>query len=499
MSGKFNEYVFCSYCGGVTPPGVCKNCGMTTHQEQMNQSHTYQTTNVQSNQYEQPGTQQGQYQQPYMQPNRYEQPGTQQGQYQQPYMQPNRYEQPGIQQGQYQQPYMQPNRYEQPGVQQGQYQQPYMQSNRYQQSNYQPPKKKSHWWIWLLIIAIVLILGLLLVGIFVVGAMIIVSDTGSSNIGSTGPETFEPATTEAIVSELEDEQEVYVYPRELGRLNFDNFDWEAHADSALNYSETTNGSKDPFLASDYSSTFGSNHDNHTKDEFTGDYYDPFVDCIDVSYDYGLARHYIEYSNVQDNMIVSAKIAYIQLEGGVVPNEEEINRKILEMTANDLFGHISGDKTNTVATESVTFMVDSFVTYNDEEKMSILLDVNVVTDDTYFADSYIYAINIDLVNGTIMDNGDIIEVDEDFAAMFREKCCTQNGYDIEGLNNIEDSELAELLADSDSNIVFFTPYGLEVGYSYEMQNGYESSRGWMTITLKDYEQYLKTKEKAESEE
>ena len=30
MSGNMNEYVFCPYCGGITPPGTCVNCGMST-------------------------------------------------------------------------------------------------------------------------------------------------------------------------------------------------------------------------------------------------------------------------------------------------------------------------------------------------------------------------------------------------------------------------------------------------------------------------------------
>ena len=28
--GNYNEYVFCPYCGGITAPGTCVNCGMST-------------------------------------------------------------------------------------------------------------------------------------------------------------------------------------------------------------------------------------------------------------------------------------------------------------------------------------------------------------------------------------------------------------------------------------------------------------------------------------
>lgn len=33
MDGKRNaptEYIFCPYCGGITAPGICVNCGMST-------------------------------------------------------------------------------------------------------------------------------------------------------------------------------------------------------------------------------------------------------------------------------------------------------------------------------------------------------------------------------------------------------------------------------------------------------------------------------------
>ena len=131
------------------------------------------------------------------------------------------------------------------------------------------------------------------------------------------------------------------------------------------------------------------------------------------------------------------------------------------------------------------MVDSFIPYNDGEKMSILLDVNTYLDG-YREEHYIYAINIDLVNGEIMDNASILKIDEDFGAMFRERNNAQNGEDVIAVVNCTDKELADLLSNPDTNIVFFSPYGMEVGINY-MADGY--SWGWVSITLSDYEDYL----------
>ena len=89
-----------------------------------------------------------------------------------------------------------------------------------------------------------------------------------------------------------------------------------------------------------------------------------------------------------------------------------------------------------------------------------------------------------------ENTQTVKTNEDFAAMFREKCCTQNGDDIDGLNAIDDAQLSYFLSNKATNIVFYSPYGMEVGYSYETtENGSSIARGWVTITLQEYEDYL----------
>ena len=364
------------------------------------------------------------------------------------------------------------------------------------QYSYYEPKKKSHWWIWLLIIGIILFLGIIVLvfAMIVLMGMMAFGTTNTSVSTGTGivPQIeyeIDDSDITVTVPETPDVPDAYavtVYGRELGRLDFSNFDWNSYTSSALVYSDTDDGSNDLFLNKDYMSTFGSNHDNYAMSDFTGQYYEPFVDCIDTGYDYGLERHFINYSNVMNNMVVNANVAYIQFRGDTIPNEDSLNQQIMEMTLNDFWGYLDGQKPFDASASDVTFLIDSFIPYNDGEKMSILLDVNVYDGD-YRQEHYIYGINIDLVNGKIMDNGSILEIDEDFAAMFRERNDAQNGTDVVGVVNADDQKIAELLSSPDTNIIFFSPYGMEIGYNYQTA---EYTWGWVSITLSDYEDYLK---------
>ena len=510
MSGNMNEYVFCPYCGGITPPGTCVNCGMSTAGEKKPESQATANTsapvtlekkeNADSISRFQPGGSSqniaggnanvsgGSTSNPYGGST-----NTYGGSTSNPYG-GNRNAYGGGTSNSYG-----GNTYTYGGGTPN----PYSGStNTYggAKSSYQQPtpKKKSRAWLWvILIVAGGLLLLLLLLAIIAVAAALFVPQfmaDSSSQYPSTSVVTQPSSDDYDYEDDYSYDDEDYSYSaddgeismRPFGRHDLSDFDWDEYADDADVYSDTSDGDKDIFLAGDYSSTFGSNHHNYSPDDFSGEYYEPFVDCIDSTQDYGLSRHYIEYSDTIDNIAVEAYIAYIQLEGNVVPNQDELNRKILELTANEFWGCLDKQNTYGYYYGDAIFIVDSFVTYNDSEKMSILLDINVM-EGGYFSDSYIYAINIDLVNGEIMDNGAILNIDEDFAAMFRERCETQNGTGTVGLDNLTDQQVAEYLVNDRSCIIFYTPMGIELGYCYEVVN---SSRGWMTITLSDYEEYLK---------
>ena len=465
--GEYNEYVFCPHCGGITIPGICVNCGRRTSADTPADNEMQDMVHIQDQQVTESSYE------------KYQPKGQPVSQGYESYYSPNNVN------GYNQSPVN--NQVHMSNQMPGNNQSPVVNSVPLN-TTYEPPKK-SHWWIWLLVIGLFLFLGIIFVVVAIIVAFIFFGTTTTISSSSLTTQ-YTPQASVTVVPEAQDDYEyaelgLTVYGRELERLDFSAFDWENAAENAMIYSETDDGSNDFFLNKDYESSFGSNHDNHTLSEFTGMYYEPFVDCIDTSYDYGLSRHFISYSDVEDNMMVNANIAYIQLEGNTVPNEDDLNRRILEMTANDFWGYLDGQKSLAYTPSDVTFIVDSFIPYNDGEKMSILLDANVYYDG-YQEEHYIYGINIDLVNGEIMDNGSILEIDEDFAAMFRERNDAQNGTDVVGVINTTDEELAGLLANPDTNIIFYSPYGMEIGFNY-MADGY--SWGWVSITLSDYENYL----------
>ena len=55
-----------------------------------------------------------------------------------------------------------------------------------------------------------------------------------------------------------------------------------------------------------------------------------------------------------------------------------------------------------------------------------------------------------------------------------------------VSHLQSLQLRKLLS-SDGGIFFYTPVGLEIGFNY---NGVNNQFGWMTATIKDYEDYLK---------
>ena len=112
--GSYNEYVFCPHCGGITIPGICVNCGMSTEvknkQEPVVQEQS-ETTGKQAMNFQ-------------TQSNVQQQSATNM-------QQPVNMQQQSM------------NRQQQAAFSR---QQPDM------SYTVNPPQKKSHWWIWLLII-----------------------------------------------------------------------------------------------------------------------------------------------------------------------------------------------------------------------------------------------------------------------------------------------------------------------------------------------------------
>ena len=124
----------------------------------------------------------------------------------------------------------------------------------------------------------------------------------------------------------------------------------------------------------------------------------------------------------------------------------------------------------------------YVTYMDEEKISIVLEESYVMDGQ--SSISLYSINIDLISGEVLNNGNMIEYSQQLVDEFRSQNNYQNGQ-VTAVENMDDEQLLDFLSDENTNIVFYTPVGLEIGFNYTTSD----STGWVTATIKNYERYV----------
>lgn len=124
------------------------------------------------------------------------------------------------------------------------------------------------------------------------------------------------------------------------------------------------------------------------------------------------------------------------------------------------------------------MAEGYVTYMDEDVISVVFKEETLGKDYVLAT--LYCINIDIKKGIVIDNTEILDADDEFSIDFRTREANQNQSDT--LDNYTDQELTEMLNDTYDLIIFYTPLGMEVGINHDF--------GWSTATYKDYKSFLK---------
>lgn len=226
------------------------------------------------------------------------------------------------------------------------------------------------------------------------------------------------------------------------------------------------------------------HVQYTPEQIAGEYYEDIVDCIDTSVNYSTNREFFEYTDKERNVCI--RIAYIQLEGDI-PNLENLNEEIKEETL--YLAKIYDEQKERYDAYVDEYgggyiaCVDSYVTFNSDDRMSIVLDESYhMADESKYLG--LYGININLQTGTLLDNTEILKMDEQFASDLKKRSKKQNGAIAAGVDDRTDKEVEELLNSENNLIIFYTPLGMEVGYSYSI----DYTVGWMTVTYKDFEQY-----------
>lgn len=218
--------------------------------------------------------------------------------------------------------------------------------------------------------------------------------------------------------------------------------------------------------------YAHDHDDYDDDE----YYTLHDDIKKLSY--SINWEYFEYD--ADNENVSIIVDYPEVSGGHVPNLDKINKAI----ANEIsvFTDYYEEEYSKYMTDDDSYFnayASGYVTYMSEDVLSVVFSETVYTN--YYNSVYLYCINIDMRDGVILENTDIISVDDDFSVDFRYRSDEQNGT-IDGVDRMSDQEITELLTSGSSLIIFYTPQGMEIGFNYD--------EGWVTVTYHDYRDYLK---------
>lgn len=201
---------------------------------------------------------------------------------------------------------------------------------------------------------------------------------------------------------------------------------------------------------------------------------------DIKYDlsYGIDFDFFEYET--DDEDVNIMVTYPIITGENVPNLEKLNDTIYseveiitEYFEEDYAPYMEKNEDSYFSATAICY-----VTYMDEDKLSVVYQERIYADTYDLA--YLECINIDMKNGVVLDNEEMLDIDDEFSVDFRTRSDEQND-EIYALTNMTDQEITGYFNSPDV-IVFYTPLGMEIGFNYE--------EGWVTVTYEEYEQYLK---------
>lgn len=204
-------------------------------------------------------------------------------------------------------------------------------------------------------------------------------------------------------------------------------------------------------------------------------YGEIKDAIRSDLTYSVGWENYEYEGNSDTVLIAVDYPVLQ---GDIPNLDIINGVIAEETT--YFEEYYKEYSKYMLPEEVFGVYsEGFVTYMDEEIMSVVFCETIYTD--YWVDCGLFCVNIDVENGVILDNNSILNVDDAFAVEFRTRSKEQNG-SISALDYMTDQEVAYYLTNAGTSIIFYTPLGMEVGLNY--------GEDYVTVTYEDYDKFIR---------
>lgn len=326
----------------------------------------------------------------------------------------------------------------------------------YQNPQYtpQPPKKKNQWVLWVAVASIT-VLSLLVLGI--AGALVykVTADQAGPAYGQKGRDG---SYADGFWQKDTDEEAK------------DDFWKREEREEETKEEEEPIEEEDDKWRDDY--VYGTSPD--------ADFYSGLTDCINPATDYEIVWE--DYSFEDPDTAASFYATYPQIEGENIPNLENLNAN-LEAYGLELLDYY--DQVYAPQASDSSYMdasASTYVTYNDENKISVVVSENVYMNDGNIG--YLLCLNIDLVNGKLMWNHDILEVNDAFIEEFKKQVELQNNMEL----RLTDGEILEYLTNEDYLILFYTPVGLEVGINYFDGDG---NLNWVMATFKDYYRYTKS--------
>ncbi|MDE6662743.1 MAG: DUF4163 domain-containing protein, partial [Lachnospiraceae bacterium] len=241
---------------------------------------------------------------------------------------------------------------------------------------------------------------------------------------------------------------------------------------------------DYFYDYDYGNNYGNdyNYDNDYNfdddHDYDADEYYTLHNDEKKGLDYTIDWEYYDHETDNENVVITVK--YPVIKGDKIPNLDKLNDTIAD-EVEVITKYYEEDYSKYMLDEDNYFIATSegYITYMGEDVLSIAFSEYIYSD--YYYAATLYCINIDMKDGVVMSNTGIIDVNDDFSVDFRKRSDKQNGT-IEGLTLMTDQEITKYLTSEDNLIIFYTPQGLEVGFNYD--------DGWVTVTYKDYEDFLK---------
>lgn len=218
-------------------------------------------------------------------------------------------------------------------------------------------------------------------------------------------------------------------------------------------------------------TGSSKNDNEESNGYmeSDQYYIGLQNSIDETLPYSVKFEEENLSQVGVNI----QISYPVLQGEI-PNLEYLNEQIYKEVEfmMDLYEEEKDG-------EEFLCEVIGYVTYTSEDVISIVFDEWLMSDQYYMTS--LASINIDVKQGTMINNTEVLEVNDSFSIDFRNRETIQNAGD--SLESYTDQELTQMLKDPILLILYYTPLGMEVGVNHDF--------GWATVTYTDYQKYLKS--------